>query len=122
MGARDLRTILVVDDDVALRLLCRVNLELEGHRVLEAATSEHARELLGSEAVDVVLLDLHLGLENGLDLVEEIRRADAAVALLTGTPEIPPETRARVDAVLPKPFAIDGLLDAVRGLVRLPLS
>ncbi len=121
MGDREPRTVLVVDDDIALRLLCRVNLELDGHRVLEAAAPEQARELLASEGVDAVLLDLHLGLEDGLELVEEIRRAGAGVALLTGTPDIPPETRDRVDAVLTKPFAIDGLLTAVRGLVSLPL-
>jgi DNA-binding response OmpR family regulator len=36
-------TILVLDDEPSLRLLCRVNLELEGYRVLEAATLDEAR-------------------------------------------------------------------------------
>ena len=51
----DLKTVLVVDDEPALRLLCRVNLELEGHRVLEASTLTEARELIATEAPDVSL-------------------------------------------------------------------
>src|SRR5438046_2635902 len=39
-------TVLVVDDDDSLRMLCRVNLEFEGYRVLEAPTVEIAEELL----------------------------------------------------------------------------
>jgi len=54
-------TVLVVDDDDSLRLLCRVNLELEGYRVLEAATVKAAVNVLRDEPVDVVLLDVHIG-------------------------------------------------------------
>ena len=42
-GGGTSRTVLVVDDERSLRLLCRVNLELDGHRVLEAATLAEAR-------------------------------------------------------------------------------
>ena len=62
-GAASGKKVLVVDDESALRLLCRVNLELEGHRVLEAATLAEARELLAAELPDVMLLDVHLGTE-----------------------------------------------------------
>ncbi len=60
---------MVVEDDPSLRLLCRVNLELEHHRVLEADTLTRARELLDSEPIELVLLDLHIGEERGLDLL-----------------------------------------------------
>src|ERR671929_1381952 len=58
-------SVLVVDDEPSIRLLCRVNLELEGYRVLEADTLAQARERLRDEDVSVVLLDVHVGSEEG---------------------------------------------------------
>ena len=46
MGGTAAQTVLVVDDDDSLRLLCRVNLELDGYRVLEAGSLAEAREAL----------------------------------------------------------------------------
>lgn len=114
-------TVLVVDDDAAIRLLCRVNLELEGHRVLEAAYLDQARTALAEEPVDVVLLDLHIGNERGLDLLRELRRDQpaVAVALLTGSPqERFPDEEAKADAVISKPFEIEELGRTVRRLAE----
>jgi len=109
------RTILVVDDEPSLRLLCRVNLELEGYRVLEAATVDIAREQLAAEPVDVVLLDVHVGTDSGLDLLDEIEALElpVRVVVLSGTSEISAELRERVDGVLGKPFALTELSAAV---------
>ena len=49
------RTVLVVDDEQAIRLLCRVNLELDGYVVLEAGTLDEARAHLDRIDVDAVL-------------------------------------------------------------------
>jgi len=108
-------TILVLDDEPSLRLLCRVNLELDGYRVLEAATLEEARIAMDDEPVDAALLDMHVGTERGLDLIPELRALEppAAVVVLSGTSEVTAETRARVDGVLGKPFALDELSDTV---------
>jgi DNA-binding response OmpR family regulator len=114
-------TVLVVDDDAAIRLLCRVNLELEGQRVAEAATLGEARAVLEREPVQVVLLDLHIGNERGLDLLKELRRdrPAIAVALLTGSPQKRfPDEEAVADAVISKPFAIEELGKTVRRLAR----
>jgi DNA-binding response OmpR family regulator len=114
-------TVLVVDDDAAIRLLCRVNLELEGHRVFEAAYLDQARAVLADERVHVVLLDLHLGNERGLDLLAELRRdrPEVAVALLTGSPQArSPEEEATADAVISKPFEIEELGRTVRRLAE----
>jgi DNA-binding response OmpR family regulator len=116
-GRTHLKTVLVVDDERSLRLLCRVNLELEGHRVLEAATLAEARTLIERESPDVVLLDVHLGNEDGLELLDELEALDAPsrVVLLSGTSEIGPELRARVDGVIGKPFDLKRLTAAVSG-------
>jgi two-component system C4-dicarboxylate transport response regulator DctD len=111
------KTVLVVDDEPSLRLLCRVNLELEGHRVLEAATVPAARERLAGGGIDVVLLDIHVADASGLDLLDDIEAGDlpVRVVMLSGTSEISPAVRARVDGVLGKPFDLDDLAAAVRG-------
>ena len=112
-----MKTVLVVDDDRSLRLLCRVNLELEGHRVLEAATLGEARALFEREAPDVILLDVHVGNEDGLELLDELEALDvpARVVLLSGTSEIGPELRGRVAGVIGKPFDLERLAEAVSG-------
>ena len=114
-------TVLIVDDDAAIRLLCRVNLELEGYRVLEAAYLDEARAALAEESVDVVLLDLHIGTERGVDLLRELRRdtPNVAVALLTGSPqERFPDEEQKADAVISKPFEIEELGRTVRRLAE----
>ncbi len=110
---------LVVDDDASLRLLCRVNLELEGYEVREAATLAAARAIVATEPVSVVLLDLHVGQERGEALLDELRsRAPRIpVVVVTGSSDVDAgELRLPADAVLGKPFTIESLLDAVRSL------
>jgi len=110
-------TVLVVDDEPSLRLLCRVNLELDGHNVLEAASVASARELLVAGGVDVVLLDLHIGASSGLELLDDIEALElpVRVVMLSGSSEISPQVQARVDCVLGKPFDLEDLAAAVRG-------
>jgi two-component system torCAD operon response regulator TorR len=117
-------TVLIVDDDAAIRLLCRVNLELEGIRVVEAAYLDQARAVLAEEPVEVVLLDLHIGNERGLDLLRELRRdrPEITVALLTGSPqERSPDEEATADAIISKPFEIEELGRTVRRLAGRPV-
>ena len=86
---------LVVEDDASLRMLCRINLELEGYRVLEAETIDRADELVASEPVDVVLLDLHVGERHGMSSCRSCAPSarEAAVCLLSGTSEADPPRR-----------------------------
>ena len=104
---------LVVDDDPSLRLLCRVNLELEGYRVVEAESIEAAEKALEEEGIDVILLDVHLGNQDGLTLLPAIEEHGPAVALLTGSPgALLPEGAT----VIGKPFSIDELSQTVSRL------
>jgi DNA-binding response OmpR family regulator len=109
--AGETHTVLVVDDDASLRMLCRVNLELEGYRVLEAATVEAAEELLRDEQIDVVLLDVHVGSEDGFGLLSHV--GGQRVALFSGSYDPDDERRRQVDAILRKPFTLDELADTV---------
>jgi DNA-binding NtrC family response regulator len=113
--SRDRQTVLVVDDDASIRLLCRVNLELEGWHVLDAASIDAARAWLGREPVDVVLLDIHVGADDGVAFADEVRRLHpgVGVALLTGSAE--PDASG-ADALIPKPFTLEQLVGTVRDL------
>jgi two-component system C4-dicarboxylate transport response regulator DctD len=111
-------TILIVDDDASLRLLCRVNLELEGYNVLEAPSVAAAEDALASGAVDLFLLDVHIGADDGLALMRSLRdrEHDAPVVLFTGSAQLDSATVSEADGVVPKPFRLEQLLDVVRAL------
>ena len=112
------RTVLVAEDDTSLRFLCRVNLEAEGYRVLEASTLAAARQALAENAVDVLLLDVHLGDEDGRELLRELREEQrpVGVALFTGSAELAADDGQAADEVLPKPFSLEDLTATVRRL------
>jgi DNA-binding response OmpR family regulator len=120
MGVGAGKTVLVVDDDDSLRMLCRINLELDGYRVIEAGSLEAARQLLADEHVDAMLLDLHLGDGDGRDLLASLGPERPPVAFFTGSETIGPELQASADAVLAKPFELDALADTVGRLVGRP--
>jgi DNA-binding response OmpR family regulator len=109
-------TVLVVEDNAAMRLMCRVNLELEGYRVLEAERLDRARELMMAEDVDVMLLDVHVQSGNGYELLGLARERSIPVALMTGSARIGELERSLVGAVLTKPFEIDELHSTVDSL------
>jgi DNA-binding NtrC family response regulator len=111
-------TVLVVEDDESLRMLCRINLELENYRVLEAETVDRATALVSAEPIDVVLLDLHVGERHGTELLPVLRaeQPDAAVCLLSGTSEADPPDEEGVDGFIRKPFELEVLTETVARL------
>src|SRR5204862_1942035 len=109
-------SILVVDDDASLRLLCRVNLELEGFEVREAATADEARAAVAAARPDGVLLDVHLGPHgDSLELLDELRADGVHVALVTGATD-PDERYRHANEFLAKPFLPADLVAAARRL------
>ncbi|MBI3539571.1 MAG: sigma-54-dependent Fis family transcriptional regulator [Candidatus Eisenbacteria bacterium] len=86
MSATNRLDVLVVDDDAAIRRQLRGVLEDEGHLVTEAGDAEQALELLEARRMDVVLLDIHLPGESGLDALVKIRELapDTGVIMVSG--------------------------------------
>ena len=81
------RTVLVVDDEPDVLLLCRVNLEFEGYEVLEAADGEQAMTQVQAHRPDVVLLDVMMPKMDGWQVLAAIKSdavlADIPVVMLT---------------------------------------
>src|SRR5439155_667025 len=132
-GARDraertgggMTTVLVVDDEAPIRLLCRVSLEAENMKVLEAANGDTGLEMARAEHPDVVLLDVMMPGRSGWEVAEELLADDATsgipIVFLTARAEV--RDRAKgidlggVDYVT-KPFNPVELAPLVRDLVR----
>ena len=95
-----------------------MNLELDGCTVLEAERLDEARELLSDTPVDVVLLDVHVGRDDGRELLRELRETSPGtpVALLTGSSDQGTVDPERADAMIPKPFRLEQLVSTVRDL------
>jgi DNA-binding response OmpR family regulator len=118
-------TVLVVDDEAPIRLLCRVNLEAEGMRVLEASDGESGLETARIERPDVILLDVMMPGRNGWEVAEELLSDDTTsfipIIFLTARAEV--RDRAKgidlggVDYVT-KPFNPVELAPLVEDLVR----
>ena len=75
-------TILVVDDEEAIRNAVRKYLVLEGYEVAVAATGEEALTTLQRQKITGILLDVNLPGTNGIDLVPRIMELEPTVALL----------------------------------------
>jgi DNA-binding response OmpR family regulator len=106
-------SILVVEDDPSLRMLCRVNLELEHYRVREAATLDDARSAIAEERPALVFLDMHLGRTPSDELLDELRAAGIPVVLVSGTVDLI-QYEGRADEILAKPFEPSELIAAAR--------
>ncbi len=85
--------VLVIDDEPDVLLLCRVNLEIAGHEVLEAHDGEWGFELALREEPDIIVLDLMLPSRDGLSVLGDL----SANERTTATPVILLTARTRVE-------------------------
>lgn len=116
--------VLVVEDEVLIRMLA-VDMLLDlGREADEAGTAAEAIELLRAPGADyaLVLLDLGLPDRRGDDLVRDIRQSHAAMPLIVASGEDKAEVSARLQQFEPigflgKPFDLDGLKNAIEKLV-----
>lgn len=88
--------ILVIDDEDPIRNLLARMIELEGYKVWKASDCQSALKLLKAQPFDVVLCDVFLPDENGVDFIREIKkhRPEAEVILLTAHGNIPDGVQA----------------------------
>ena len=114
-------TILVVDDEVAIRRLLRNTLEQAGHLVVEARDGREALARAAADHPDAVLLDLGLPDRDGLSLIP-LLRAGERVILVVSAREATEEKVAALDLgaddYVTKPFDSEELLARLRVALR----
>lgn len=119
-------TVLVVDDVSDIRLSCRFMLETGGFRVLDAPDVRNALRCLDREKVDVLLTDLYMPLDDGVELIRTIRerpRPHPVIIAMSGEPHggyrssLQAARSFGADFALVKPFAGDDLLRTIHSLL-----
>jgi two-component system phosphate regulon response regulator OmpR len=114
--------ILVIDDDVRLRELLRKFLSERGFRVTTASDSSDAEAKLGALAFDLLVLDVMMPGESGVDFTRRLRRNSGVPILLLTARSDPPDRIAGLasgaDDYLGKPFEPDELLLRIRAILR----
>jgi two-component system phosphate regulon response regulator OmpR len=114
--------ILVVDDDPRIRMMLRRYLEGEGFTITEAAEGAAMRLAFAKGDIDLVLLDLMLGTEDGLALAREIRQRGATpIIMLTGKGDMIDRVvglEAGADDYIAKPFHLREVLARIRTVLR----
>jgi DNA-binding response OmpR family regulator len=112
--------VLVIDDEPDVLLLCRVNLELAGHEVVEAPNGKTGLELARTGEPDVVVLDIMLPNVDGLTVLSELASSEATrhipVIMLTAKTQLEDRRKAwRAGCVeyLTKPFSPIELVELI---------
>ncbi|MFN8024252.1 MAG: response regulator transcription factor [Acidimicrobiales bacterium] len=115
-------TVMVVEDDHAVRSLVRMLLEDDGLTVIEAANGRAAIHAFAQHPVDLVLLDLRLPGMNGFDVCRELRRtSDVPIIMVTAqqdSHDVVAGLEVGADDYVTKPFNDRELLARVRARLR----
>ena len=116
-------TVLVVDDDPAMRALLRDWLERDGFRVIDEPSADRLLLTGGATSLDVVVLDKEMPGRGGFDVLPTFRRQcpEVPVILITafGGGAVAQEAmRLGARTYLEKPFQLRALLEAVREATR----
>ncbi|REE80092.1 response regulator receiver domain-containing protein [Paenibacillus taihuensis] len=112
------QSVLIVDDQMAIRILLRELFEQEGLLVYEAVNGTSAIEVASSHQIDFILLDLKMPDMDGIEALQEIRKFNKTVqvAMITAFGDPDKLDKARqlgVQSFFTKPFDIDYLRNYV---------
>jgi len=110
----NLLNLMIIDDERAVREVCREVAQSLGFNTCVADSAEHAYRMLDSQGTDVVLLDLRLPGAGGLEALRQIkeRRPEAAVIVVTGYGTVQSAVQAMKNGAydyVTKPFSMEEL-------------
>ncbi|HEY3807586.1 MAG TPA: sigma-54 dependent transcriptional regulator [Kofleriaceae bacterium] len=119
--------ILVVDDEPVIRTALVERLDEEGFDAVPAESLAEARAQLAARKIDAILLDIRLRDGDGLDLLDELRRAKNSVPVIVATAFGDSERAIRAMRLgafeyVTKPFDLDALLATMARAVETPAA
>lgn len=124
-------TILIIDDDLEIRMILRKFLSTSGFQVVEAADGREGVRQFSNANIDLVITDILMPEKDGLAVIREIHAMDPQmriIALSGGGMTLSAETSLyvakKMGAVrsLAKPFTRDELLDLVNIVLESPVE
>lgn len=117
--------ILVVDDDVAINELIKINLELQGYKVIQAFNGIEGFALAKQESPEIIVLDVMMPEVDGFTVAQRVRQcsdiAETPIIMLTALSELNDKVNGfnlGVDDYLTKPFEVEELVVRVRALLK----
>lgn len=119
IGRRAVPSILIVDDDLAIRSLLEVMCRRLGYECETASDGDRALEMLAARSYDVALLDLIMPRVSGFEVLDVLKEsADRpAIIVITGagaSETARASTAGVVDAVITKPFQLHAIASIVK--------
>lgn len=127
-GSKSQRTVLIVEDEPALRETLRVIFQFQGYETAEAGDGQIALDILGNRYVDVLILDLHLPRVDGVTLLQRIDPPPPMVIVHSAFEFFSPDEVGKgigskvfkmVRKPIPPPELLSAVSDAVAELERL---
>ena len=114
------KTVLVVEDEVFIRLYLAEEIRVAGFTAIEASSGDEAFAVLNSRNdIDLVITDIRMPRTmDGLQLAEWVRSQQPRVKVALASSNLLSIERKSFDAVFSKPFRIEELLAGVRELLR----
>jgi CheY-like chemotaxis protein len=116
--------VLVIDDEEPIRLLCRVNLQLENMDVLEAADGPSGLDQAREHRPDVILLDVMMPGTDGWEMLRQVqeRHGIGAIPVIMFSGKVDEQALAEATArgargFIGKPFDLQQLIDQTKQLV-----
>ena len=117
--------ILVIDDDIAINELIKINLELQGYEVKQAFNGTEGFALAKQEQPNLIVLDVMMPEVDGFTVAQRIRQSDGIsdtpIIMLTALSQLNDKVNGfdiGVDDYLTKPFETEELIVRVRALLK----
>lgn len=114
--------ILLVEDEVLIRISAADDLREAGWQVIEAGCEAEAKAILASgQKIDLVASDIMMGgVPEGLSLAAEVRRNHPGIPVMLISASLPDNAMDHADRVLTKPYLGSELVSAVREMLDSP--
>ena len=117
-----MKTILIVDDDAAVREVLTDILSDEGYRIVCAGDGLKALNVVDQADVDLVISDINMPELNGAELITVLRQCpkttNIPVLALTALSDLRRSTDRSFTAILHKPFKLEELVETVDTLLH----
>ena len=115
--------IMVVEDDKSTAKLMRAVLTHNGYKVFQAANGQEALEMLDSQHIDLIVLDVMMPVMDGYEFTEQLRRCGNNTPILMVTAKQLPEEKCRgflvgTDDYMVKPVNEEEMLLRIKALLR----